>query len=131
MARSVNKAMLLGYVGADPEIRQTAAGKKVASFSLATQRHEETADWHRVTAWEKTADFVEQYVQKGTRLFVEGRIQYREHEGKFYTDIVAYNVVVLSGWAGDGPERGASKPSSSRPRQEQVNPFDDEDDLPF
>src|SRR5690606_17905699 len=116
------KAMLLGYVGADPEIRQTAAGKKVVTFSLATQRNEEATDWHRVTAWEKTADFVEQYVQKGTRLFVEGRIQYREHGGKFYTDIVAYNVVILSGWAGEDPERGASKPASSRPRQER-DPF--------
>src|SRR5690554_263035 len=79
MSRSLNKAMLIGNVGADPEVRTTAAGTRVASISLATHRrwtdgagqaHEKT-DWHRIIAWDRLADVVERFVKRGDRLFVE------------------------------------------------------------
>lgn len=118
MARSVNKVLLLGYVGGDPEVRMTQGGKKVVSFSLATDRGKEGADWHRVVAWNGTAEFVERHVQKGTRLFLEGEVQYREAGGRTYTNIVARSVTIISGWAGSSDQK------------EQANPFED-GELPF
>ncbi len=118
MSRSLNKAMLIGNVGADPEVRTTATGTRVASFSLATHRrwtdsqgqaHEKT-DWHRIIAWDRLADVVERFVKRGDRLFVEGRIEYRSWEDpagqtRFATEIIAQEVILL-----DGPKVEANLP---------------------
>src|SRR5690606_1302541 len=109
MARSLNKVMLIGNVGNDPEIRTTSSGTKVAKCSLATNRtwggqngqeRQEKTEWHRLTFWGKLADLVEQYVHKGDRLYVEARLEYSDNgkEGdqkRYFTDIVVQEMVML------------------------------------
>ena len=87
MARSVNKVILVGNVGRDPEIQSTSKGHKVAHFSLATSRRiprdngfEERTEWHRLTVWNRLAEIAEEYVRKGDRLYIEGRMQYDSYE---------------------------------------------------
>ncbi len=86
MSRSLNKVLLIGNVGNDPEIRATSSGSRVAKVSLATNRqfqdrtgqNQERTEWHRLTFFGRLADIVEQYVKKGDRLFVEGRLEYSQ-----------------------------------------------------
>jgi len=87
MSRSVNKIILVGNVGRDPDIQQTKNGTKVAHFSLATNRRapagadeEEHTDWHRLTLWNRLAQFAEDYVKTGDRIYVEGRLEYDSYE---------------------------------------------------
>ncbi|MDX1674996.1 MAG: single-stranded DNA-binding protein [Longimicrobiales bacterium] len=87
MARAVNKIILVGNVGRDPEVQSTSNGHKVAHFSLATSRRipkengfEERTEWHRLTVWDRLAEIAEEYVRKGDRLYVEGRMQYDSYE---------------------------------------------------
>ncbi|HUF11663.1 MAG TPA: single-stranded DNA-binding protein [Longimicrobiales bacterium] len=87
MSRSINKIILVGNVGRDPDIHVTQAGTKVAHLSLATSRRipkngavEERTDWHRLTVWDRLAELVEDYVRKGDRLYVEGRMEYDSFE---------------------------------------------------
>ena len=87
MGRSINKIILVGNVGRDPDVQTTASGTKVAHFSLATSRRiprnggfEERTEWHRLTAWERLAEIAEQYVRKGDRLYIEGRMEYDTFE---------------------------------------------------
>ena len=87
MARAVNKIILVGNVGRDPEVQSTSNGHKVAHFSLATSRRiprdngfEERTEWHRLTVWNRLAEIAEEYVRKGDRLYVEGRMQYDSYE---------------------------------------------------
>jgi single-strand DNA-binding protein len=86
MGRSVNKITLIGNVGGDPDIQQTKSGTKVAHFSLATNRRkpanaeqEERTDWHRMTLWNHQAQFVEDYVRVGDRIYVEGAASSTSH----------------------------------------------------
>jgi single-strand DNA-binding protein len=87
MSRSINKIILVGNVGRDPDVQTTAAGKRVAHLSLATSRRiqrdgtfEERTEWHRLTLWDNLAQLAEDYVRKGDRLYVEGRIEYDSFE---------------------------------------------------
>ena len=87
MSRSINKIILVGNVGRDPDIQVTQSGTKVAHLSLATSRRipkngavEERTDWHRLTVWDRLAELVEDYVRKGDRLYVEGRMEYDSFE---------------------------------------------------
>jgi single-strand DNA-binding protein len=87
MSRSVNKISLIGNVGRDPDIQQTKSGTKVAHFSIATNRRapagsdqEERTDWHRLTLWSKQAQFAEDYIRTGDRIYVEGRLEYDSYE---------------------------------------------------
>ncbi|HET9947784.1 MAG TPA: single-stranded DNA-binding protein [Longimicrobiales bacterium] len=87
MSRSVNKITLIGNVGRDPDIQQTKSGTKVAHFSIATNRRapagseeEERTDWHRLTLWARQAQFAEDYIRTGDRIYVEGRLQYDSYE---------------------------------------------------
>ena len=152
MARSLNKVMLIGNVGNEPEIRTVSSGKKVAKLSLATSRQfndrngqkQEKTEWHRLTAWDRTAEIIEQYVHKGDRLYVEGSIEYSQTEDdqgkpRYWTDIVVREMVMLSGGGGGGgggrdfessaPSRGRGAPA---PQSQPSSPFnDDDDDLPF
>ena len=114
MSRSLNKVMLIGNVGADPEMRSTPGGMRIAKVSLATSRtfndrsgqQQEKTEWHRLTFWDKLADVVERYVKKGDRLYVEGRIEYSTTgEGdatKYWTDINVREMVMLGGGSGGG-----------------------------
>jgi len=86
MSRSVNKITLIGNVGRDPDIQETKSGTKVAHFSIATNRRlvagedEERTDWHRLTLWSKQAQFAEDYIRTGDRIYVEGRLEYDSYE---------------------------------------------------
>ncbi|HSM61134.1 MAG TPA: single-stranded DNA-binding protein [Longimicrobiales bacterium] len=87
MSRSVNKIILVGNVGRDPDIQQTKNGTKVAHVSLATNRRgpagaepQERTDWHRLTLWNRLAQFAEDYIRTGDRVYVEGRLEYDSYE---------------------------------------------------
>ena len=87
MNRSINKVILVGNVGRDPDVQTTSSGTKVAHLSLATSRriqregsYEERTEWHRLTVWDKLAQLAEEYVRKGDRLYVEGRMEYGSFE---------------------------------------------------
>ncbi len=159
MARSLNKVMLIGNLGADPEIRYTAGGAAVANVRLATTdswrdkdsgESQERTEWHRVVFFGRLAEIVEQYVKKGSQLFIEGRLQTRkwqDKEGneKFTTEIVASDMQMLGGRGGasggaGGPERGGSSQggggtggqrNDSAPRGQAEPPMDFDDDIPF
>jgi single-strand DNA-binding protein len=114
MAKGTNKALLLGHVGKDPEIRSTASGVIVASFSLATADRrkdshgnwEDKAEWHSLVAFQRTAEIVRDYVKKGTQLFIEGKIQTRSWddkatgEKKYRTEILIDELTLLGGVSG-------------------------------
>jgi single-strand DNA-binding protein len=149
MSRSLNKVMLIGNVGNDPEIRATSSGARVAKVSLATNRswsdrsgqQQEKTEWHRLTFFGRLVDIVEQWVKKGDRLYVEGRIEYSQTQddqgqAKYWTDIVVTEMVMLGstgaggGGSYGGPDSqyggggsfGGSAPSGGG---------DADDDLPF
>ncbi len=109
MARTVNKITLIGNVGRDPDIQTTKNGTKVAHLSLATQRRsngdgEERTDWHRLTLWNRLAQFAEDYIRTGDRLYVEGSLEYDgfERDGIYIptADINVREVVLFSARAG-------------------------------
>jgi single-strand DNA-binding protein len=146
MSRSLNKVMLIGNVGAEPEIRSTPSGTRIAKVSLATNRvfndrsgqQQDKTEWHRLTFWDKLADVVERYVHKGDRLYVEGRIEYSQTQDdqgnvKYWTDIVVREMVMLGSGTGAGPSGGGFERGPSRPAEEPAGPgpFDEDDDLPF
>jgi len=139
VSRSLNKAILIGNVGSDPEIRTVGNGGKVAQFSLATGRvwndpsgaKQEKTEWHRCVAWNNKAstlaDLVEKFVKKGERIYVEGEIEYRQWQDKdgqtrYTTEIKVRELLLLGGRAGgsddmDGhvaPHRSAA-PARAKP----------------
>lgn len=149
MARSLNKVMLIGNLGNDPEIRSTPSGTKVGKISIATNRtfqdrsgqQQEKTEWHRITFFGKLADIVEQYVKKGDRLYIEGRLEYSQTEDdkgnvRYWTDIVANEMVMLGSTMGGGPSQGGGggfgggggSGQSSAPGPNLAEP---DDDLPF
>jgi single-strand DNA-binding protein len=106
MSRSVNKVILVGNVGRDPDVQTTTAGTKIAHVSLATTRRiprdgglEERTEWHRLTLWDRLAQLAEDYVRKGDRLYVEGCIEYGSYERNGVTvpisEIVVRELVLL------------------------------------
>lgn len=123
MAKGVNKVLLLGNVGKDPEIRSTAGGMTVASFSLATADRQKDAqgnwtdktEWHNLVCFQRTAEIVRDYVKKGTQLFIEGKLQTRswddkESGQKKYKTEILVNELTLLGSKGEG---GGSSSSGS------------------
>jgi len=153
MSRSLNKAMLIGNVGSEPEIRATSSGARVAKLSLATNRswsdrsgqQQEKTEWHRLTFFGRLVDIVEQWVKKGDRLYVEGRIEYSQTQDdqgvtKYWTDIVVHEMVMLGSTSGAGGGSGRSPAPTDRgtpaggggtatpPTRASNEP---EDDLPF
>jgi len=145
---SLNKVMLIGNLGRDPEIRYTAQGTAVASFSMATTERfknksgdwEDRTEWHRVTLWSRLAEIAGEYLAKGKTVYIEGRLQTREYEKdgvkRYTTEIVGERMQMLSpkgerrsegyspGQPGDGDISGSSHSVSEPP------PFQD-DDIPF
>jgi single-strand DNA-binding protein len=145
MSRSVNKAIIVGNLGSDPEIRSTSGGSRVATVSVATNRRwtnrtgemQEDTQWHRVVAWNKLAEIVEQYLKKGDRIYVEGRIQYRQWEDqngqkRYSTEIVANDLVMLGG-RGEGAFEYQKAPSHGGEEYEDfpAESLEEGDDLPF
>lgn len=115
MSRSVNRVILVGNAGSDPDVRETRNGTRVANVSLATNRtyerdgqlHRRT-DWHRLTFWGRSAETVEKYLRKGNRIYVEGRIEYGSYERDEVTipttDVVVQDFVFLDPREGQGEE---------------------------
>ena len=165
MSRSLNKVTLIGNLGNDPEIRTTNNGSKVANFSLATTRQwnsasgekQEKTEWHKCIAWNTggkgtgLADIIERYVHKGDKLYVEGRIEYRQFEDKekqtrYVTEINVREILLLGGKGGGGGSGGGdsfegpaarSRPADKTKKaggdfEEFPGALDQEDDdLPF
>ena len=128
MAKGVNKVFLLGNVGKDPEIRSTAGGMAIASFTLATADRQKDAqgnwtdktEWHNLVAFQRTAEIVRDYVKKGTQIFVEGKIQTRSWDDKesgqkrYKTEILVNELSLLGKpGGGEGGGGGYSKSSSA------------------
>jgi len=148
MSRSLNKVMLIGNVGAEPEIRTVGSGTRLAKVSLATNRsfsdrsgqQQEKTEWHRLTFWDRLAEIVERYVKKGDRLYIEGRIEYSQTEDggvtRYWTDIVVRDMVML-GAGGAGQDASSSSSSGWRGEAEPArspspeSTFQPDDDLPF
>jgi single-strand DNA-binding protein len=156
MAGGVNKAILIGNLGADPEVRFTPGGQAVANFRIATSESwkdkegnkQEKTEWHRIVVWGKLAELCGEYLKKGRKAYVEGRLQTREwtdKEGKknYTTEVVAKEVTFLDSRDSAG---GAAKASPVRSGPEDFGPpppgLDDavqsgppsgggEDDIPF
>jgi len=144
---SLNKAMVIGRLGADPDVRYTQSNTAVATMSVATTERykdrngelQENTEWHRVVAWSRLAEICQQYLKKGSLVYFEGPIQTREWEDKdgqkrYTTEIKALNMQMLDS-RGDSGGSSASAQKSSSPAKETVeidDSFDDmDDDLPF
>ena len=142
---SVNKVILVGNLGRDAELRYTPGGAAVATLSLATteiwndkegQRQEKT-EWHRVILWGKQAETLNQYLQKGKQIYVEGRLQTRQWDDKdgnkrYTTEVRGDRVVLLSsGSGGGGGSRGGSMRSEMPQGETDAVPELSEDDIPF
>lgn len=144
---SVNKVILVGNVGKDPEVRYTADGTAISNLSLATSyrfkkdgEQKEETEWHRVSFFGRLAEIVSEYIKKGSSIYVEGRLRTRKWQDKdgqdrYTTEIVAENMQMLGGRRdGDGGEAQPSEQKSVKPRvvPESARPMDDfEDDIPF
>ena len=149
MARSLNKVMLIGNLGVDPEVRHTSSGVPVANFRMATSRSwstdggrtEERTEWHNVVAWRRLAEICQQYLKKGSKVYIEGRIETRSWDDastgqkKYMTEIIADQMIMLdSAPSGAGRRTGAPQASSQGPGGGDEYDFPDsdhDDDLPF
>ena len=135
----LNKVMVIGNLGADPEMRYTASGAAVTNFNVAANRawtdgdgvkHEE-AEWFRVVTWNKLAEICNQYLSKGRQVYVEGRLQTRSWEAqdgttRYMTELIAHEVKFLGSKDDRGPA-AEPRPPQARAASAEV----DEDDLPF
>ncbi len=134
MARSLNKVTLIGNVGKDPELRYTSSGVAVANFSVATNEQwkdpdgntQERTEWHNIVAWRKLAEICGEWLKKGKKVYIEGRLQYRSYDDKngikrYMTEVVAQDMIMLD-------SRGAAV---SPPSQPEESPTVEKDDLPF
>ena len=153
---SLNKVMLIGRLGQDPEVRYTQSNTAVATLNLATNErykdsngeYQDKTEWHRVVAWGRTAEICQQYLTKGSMIYVEGPLQTREWEDKqgqkrYTTEVKALQMTMLDsrGSGGGGMSEMPSAPSSNNAQNsgasasqgvnKTVNLDDIDDDLPF
>ena len=154
MAKSVNKVILLGNVGKDPEIKATASGTVVATFSIATSERfkdktgswQDRTEWHNLVAYQRTAEIIRDYVKKGSKLYVEGRLQTSSWDDKttgqkkYRTEIIVGDLSLLSGRGeGEGGAGGGNYSRSNTASFDQSAPAQDysqateitDDDIPF
>jgi single-strand DNA-binding protein len=152
MAKSVNKVILIGNLGKDPELKHTSSGMAVATMTIATNERfkdksgewQDRTEWHNVVLWQRLAEIAAEYLKKGRSVYVEGRLQTRSWEDKqgqkrYTTEIVASDLVLLGGGRGDdsGGGRGSSRSDfdqrgsddfdSSPARSTEIT----DDDIPF
>lgn len=143
MARSVNKVILIGNLGRDPELRYAPSGSAVASFSMATGEQwkdqegnpQERTSWHNIVVWGKLAEIAAEYLKKGRKVYIEGRLQYRDYEGKdgnkrYVTEIVVNDLVML-GSPRDGVDSGGSLNREDSASGTPPTVSEEKDDLPF
>lgn len=144
MAKSLNRVTLIGNLGKDVELRYTPSNVPVATFTLATEeRHKDESgnwqsrpEWHNVVAWQKTAEIASQYLHKGSKVYIEGRLQTRSWddkqtgEKKFRTEVVASDLILLGG---NGESAKRTDEFDQRP-QNELNPHGVDigpEDIPF
>ncbi|NBC04417.1 MAG: single-stranded DNA-binding protein [Bacteroidetes bacterium] len=142
---SLNKAMIIGRLGADPEVRYTQSNTAVATLSVATTERykdrngeqQESTEWHRIVAWGRLAEICQEYLKKGSLAYFEGPIQTRQWEDKdgqkkYTTEIKALNMQMLDSRSDSMGGGTPSKPKNSSATAEIDDSFDDmDDDLPF
>ncbi len=135
MAKGLNKVMLIGHLGNDPELRTTTSGLSVANFTLATNENfkdstgnlQEKTEWHRIITWGKLAEICNQYLKKGRQVYIEGRLQTRSWddaksgEKKYTTEIVCSEMQMLGGQRDQGSGQGSYEGTQSYDRP-QINP---------
>ncbi|MDR9432235.1 MAG: single-stranded DNA-binding protein [Spiribacter sp.] len=157
MARGINKVILVGNLGADPEVRYSAAGSAVTNARLATTdqwkdrqtgEQQERTEWHRVVFFSRLAEIAGEYLKKGSKVYVEGRLQTRKWQGqdgqdRYTTEIVVNDMQMLDGAGGGAGGSGASSSQSTQRQaapaasaddasEAQAAPADDfDDDIPF
>jgi single-strand DNA-binding protein len=156
MAKSLNKVMLIGNLGKDPEVKYTPSGVPVAKFSLATNERfkdkagewQDRTEWHNIVAWQRLAEIIGEYVKKGSKVYIEGRLQTsswedkQSGEKKYRTEIIASDLVLLGGRGGGAeggehegrPARSAAASSSfdQRTHAEEHAPTEiTDEDIPF
>ena len=154
MARGINKVILIGNLGQDPELRYTGSGTAVCNMRLATNESYKDADgnmvdkteWHSVVAWSRLAEICGQYLKKGSQVYFEGSLQTRSYDDRdgntrYVTEIKAREMMMLSGREGGGDFNGGggggggySRPQSApaaNPQAAPANSFEPDDDLPF
>lgn len=137
MARGLNKVMLIGNLGKDPELKYTNSGVAVATFSVATPdswkdqegNTQERTEWHNIVAWRKLAEICGEYLKKGKKVYIEGKLQTRSYEKdgvkRYTTEIVADQLVMLDGGGG----RPQSETNDAIPMPDA--PASKDEDLPF
>ena len=153
MSRSVNKVILIGNLGKDPEVKYTPSGTAYAKFSLATNERykdksgnwQDKTEWHNIVAWQRTAEIAGEYLKKGRSVYIEGRIQTRSWDDKtsgqkkYMTEIIANNLVLLGGGreggGGEGggrPSRAAAETEGGAPPEPSAPPVEiTDEDIPF
>ena len=145
---SLNKVMLIGNLGKDPELRFTPSGRAVARFSLATSeswtdqqgQKQDRTEWHNVVVWGKQAESCGQYLSKGRQVFIEGSIRSRQYDDKegqkrYITEVIAQRVQFLGGGRGEGGGRGAGASGGTGGGgggdEMAPAPLPEDDDIPF
>jgi single-strand DNA-binding protein len=138
MSKSLNKVQLIGNLGRDPELKYTSAGVAVATFSIATSdswkdqegNTQERTEWHNIVAWRKLAEICGEWLKKGKRVYIEGKLQTRTYEKdgvkKYMTEIVADQLIMLDGGGG---QRSTNGGGTEAPAADAAPAK--EDDLPF
>lgn len=135
MAKSVNKVILIGNLGKDPEVKYTPSGTAVANFSLATNERykdkdgqwQDRTEWHNIVAWQKLAEIVGEYLKKGSKAYIEGRLQTsswedkQSGEKKYRTEIIAQDLVLLGG-RGEGEGEGRVSRAAANSSFDQRTP---------
>ena len=145
----INKAILVGNLGKDPEVRAIEGGRKVANFSLATTEsykdkngeRVDNTEWHNIVFWGPIVDVIEKYLKKGSQIYVEGKIRTRSYDDKegvkkYTTEIVGQTLTMLGGGGGGGSRNSGGGENSYAEKAEtktanQSFAAEEEDDLPF
>ncbi len=155
MAKSVNKVILIGNLGKDPEVKYTPSGTPVAKFTLATNERykdkdgqwQDRTEWHNIVAWQRTAEIAGEYLKKGRSVYIEGRLQTHSWDDKttgqkkYMTEIVVSDLVLLGGGreAGEGASAGRTRGAGAGSDFDQRAPEPDvahsttitDEDIPF
>jgi single-strand DNA-binding protein len=152
MPKSVNKVILVGNLGQDPDVKYTPRGTPVAKFSLATNERfkdksgewQDRTEWHNIVAWQRLAEIVGEYLQKGSKVYVEGRLQTsswqdrQSGEKKYRTEVVARDLVMLDTNGATGRDPSDERATDSRPGQRSLDEEDSgqaglitDEDIPF
>ena len=145
MPKSINKVILVGNVGADPEVKSTPSGVPVGKFSIATNERfknksgewQDRTEWHNIVAWQRLAEIVGEYVSKGSKVYIEGKLQTsswedrRSGEKKYRTEIVARDLVLLGLRENGNSKQGHATSGEQREPDDAGSGEITDEDIPF